>query len=121
MKRGCDLLILFLRIKIKRSQRAAAPTDIACTPSNNPDGRFVFQATDAFASKPAPTMGFVFDADPMWERACSRRGRLRQHNTFARRKKTPTLRLAFFCFSSKLAAQSSQLPYSGFLRPKPGR
>ena len=26
-----------------------------------------------------------------------------------------------FCFSLKLAARSSQLPYSGFLRPKPGR
>ncbi|EJM39033.1 hypothetical protein PMI23_02502, partial [Pseudomonas sp. GM24] len=26
MKRGCDLLILFFTIKIKRSQRAAAPT-----------------------------------------------------------------------------------------------
>ena len=55
MKRGCDLLILFLQIKIKRSQRAAAPTGIARNPANNPDGCIVFQATDAFASRLAPT------------------------------------------------------------------
>ena len=28
VKRGCDLLILFFKIKIKRSQRAAAPTEV---------------------------------------------------------------------------------------------
>ena len=30
MKRGCDLLILFLRIKIKRSQRAALLQGCRC-------------------------------------------------------------------------------------------
>ncbi|PTC20586.1 hypothetical protein C0J26_03455 [Pseudomonas baetica] len=31
----------------------------------------------AFASKPAPT-GFVYGTNPMWERACSRRGQHRR-------------------------------------------
>ncbi|TBN41511.1 hypothetical protein EYC95_18535 [Pseudomonas sp. BGI-2] len=34
--------------------------------------------SDAFASKPAPTLDLRSTGDPMWERACSRRRYIRQ-------------------------------------------
>jgi hypothetical protein len=75
---GCDLLILLL--KIKRSQPSAAPTEVKNVYYSMQIGQAMTASSRAsplpqFLSTPKNLMS---TAKPLWEQACSRRGRFIQ-------------------------------------------